>query len=436
MPQTLEHLHILDLLDVRRGAAVVTKTDVVVPDRVDAVAAEVRQALAGTSLHGAPMFQVSAQTGEGLSALQEWLHGATTEEASPEDDGRHFRMPVDRAFTVAGSGTVVTGTIASGSVAVGDHLVVSPSGKQVRVRAVQVQGRPAARACTAKRCALNLSGVGVDDVGRGDWVVHADVHAPTSRIDARLKVLASEAHALEHWTPVHLHLGTADVLARIGVPGEGSIAPGTSSLVQLVLHDPIAALNGDRFVVRDQAARRTIGGGVVLDPFAPRRKRRAGLRHAELQAMERATPAQILTGLLEIAESGVDLQAVTRSLNLTSERAAALQRDAQAVALGKDRPVAISRAAADLLAARIVAALREFHALHPQSTGQEAAALRRAVAPQLPAAAFQAFVRELANRGTIVLSNDLARLREHEATANAEDEELWRRVQGGLVRAG
>jgi len=436
MPQTLEHLHILDLLEVRRGAAVLTKTDVVPPARVEAVAAEVRHALEGTSLEGIPLFPVSAQTGDGLPALQDWLREAAMEPFTPADAGHGFRMPVDRAFTVAGSGTVVTGTVASGAVAVGDHLVISPAGRAVRVRGVQVQGRPAERALPAQRCALNLSGVGAEQVGRGDWVLHADAHAPTHRIDVRLKLLPSEEHALEHWTPVHLHLGTADVLARIAVPGEGRVAPGASSLVQLVLEKPVAALHGDRFVVRDQAARRTLGGGVVLDPFAPKRKRRAGLRDAELEAMARATPAQILTGLLEIAEGGVDLQAVRRMLNLTAERAAAVQREAQAVPLGKDHPVAISRAAADLLAARVVSALCEFHAAHPQATGMEGAALRRAVAPQLPAAAFQAFVREQANRGAVILSNDLARLREHEATANAEDERLWRRVQHQLARAG
>jgi selenocysteine-specific elongation factor len=436
MPQTVEHLHILDLLDVRRGAAVVTKTDVVAPERVEVVAAEVRDALQGTSLQGIPLFPVSAQTGDGLPALQEWLRGAASERSLPEDEGRHFRMPVDRAFTIAGSGTVVTGTVANGFVAVGDHLVVSPSGAQVRVRGVQVQGRAVARATPAQRCALNLAGVGVAEVGRGDWVLHADVHAPTTRVDARLKVLSSEAHALGHWTRVHLHLGTADVLARIGVPAEGSVAPGASSLVQLVLEEPIAALHGDRFVVRDQAARRTIGGGVVLDPFAPRRKRRAGLRHAELQAMERATPVQILTGLLEISEGGVDLESVARTLNLNPARASAMQREAQAVPLGKEHPLALSRAAAELLAGRVAATLREFHEAHPQSIGMDVSGLQRVVAPRLPAAAFQAFVRELANRSTIVLSNDHARLHDHEATANAEDERLWRRVEASLARAG
>jgi selenocysteine-specific elongation factor len=436
MPQTVEHLHILDLLDVRRGAAVITKADAVPPERASAVAHEVRLALQGTSLAGVPLFALSAATGEGLPALEDWLVTLAAEEPAPVDEGHHFRMPVDRAFTVAGSGTVVTGTVASGAVAVGDRLAITPSGRDVRVRGVQVHGRAAAQAVPGQRCALNISGTGVEGVGRGDWVLHPAVHAPTQRIDVRLRVLPTEERPLAHWTPVHLHLGTVDVLARIAVPGEGRVAAGASALVQLVLERPVAALHGDRFVVRDQSARRTIGGGAVLDPFAPRRKRGAGLRQAELEAMERQSPAQIFTGLLEIAEAGVDMQALARTLNLTADRAAALQRETQAVVVGRDHPVGMSRAAADLIAARALAALREYHALHPQASGMEAAALRAAAAPRLPPPAFQAFVRELANRQALVLSNDLVSLREHDATANAQDECLWQRVRQKLAEAG
>jgi selenocysteine-specific elongation factor len=436
MPQTSEHLHILDLLDVRRGAAVITKTDVVAPERVEEVKAQVQDALATTSLASASIFPVSAATGEGLPALREWLAALTAGEAKAGDDGRHFRLSVDRAFTVAGSGTVVTGTVLRGTVSVGDHLVVSPSGREVRVRALRVQDMPATRASFAQRCALNLSGVSVEDVGRGDWIVDAAVHAPSRRIDARLKVLAGEDTALAHWTPVHLHVGTADVPARIAISGEASIAPGASGFVQLVLERPVAALRGDRFVVRDQSARRTLGGGVVLDPFAPKRQRRAQLRVAELQVLEQALATDVLAGLLEITESGVDIGTACRNLDLTPDRAAAALREANAVVLGKEHPVGITRAAADLLLAKIFSAAKTFHAAHPQESGIDIPALRRATGTHLPPPAFQAFVRELANRQQIVLSNDLVRLREHEATSNPQDEQLWDRVQRLLAKCG
>jgi selenocysteine-specific elongation factor len=352
------------------------------------------------------------------------------------DDGKHFRMAVDRAFTVTGSGTIVTGTVQSGSVSVGEHLVVSPGGYEVRVRGVQVHGAAAERGLPAQRCALNLAGVAVDEVGRGDWIVDPAVHLPTTRFDARLQVVASEGKALAHWTPVHLHLGTADVPARIAISAEGSIAPGASSYVQLLLERPVSALHNDRFVVRDQSASRTLGGGVVLDPFAPKRQRRASMRTTELHVLERCAPAQILAGMLEISEGGVDLQSLARKLNLRRERVEVLQRNAQAVMLGKDNSLCISRAAADLLVKRILSALGAFHAAHPQASGMEVAALRNVVAPRLPVTALQSLVRDLANRQDIVLSNDLVRLRDHETTSNPEDERLWVLVQRRLRSAG
>jgi selenocysteine-specific elongation factor len=326
--------------------------------------------------------------------------------------------------------------VLGGTVAVGDRLVVSPSGREVRVRALRVQDAPATQAATAQRCALNLSGIAVDEVGRGDWIVHPAVHAPSHRIDARVKVLAGEDAPLAHWTPVHLHIGTADVPARIAISGEASIAPGASGFAQLVLERPVAALRGDRFVLRDQSARRTIGGGVVLDPFAPKRQRRAQLRVAELQVLERASAADVLAGLLEITESGVDIETARRNLDLTPDRAAAALRDANAVVLGKEHPLGITRAAADLLLARVLSTLKEFHAAHPQESGIDMNALRTAAGTRLPPPAFQGFVRELANRQQVVLSNDLVRLRGHEATSNPQDEKLWERVHRSLQNSG
>ncbi len=436
MPQTSEHLQILDLLDVRRGAAVITKTDVVAPGRVEAVKTEVKQALQGTSLAGIEVFAVSAATGEGLAGLSAWLATLAAEAVERGDDGRLFRMPVDRAFTISGSGTVVTGTVLSGAVAAGDHLVVSPAGHEVRVRGLRVQDAPAQRAVPAQRCALNLSGASVGQVGRGAWIVHPQSHAPSHRIDVRLKVLATENAPLTHWTPVHLHVGTADVPARVAVSAEGSIAPGSFGFAQLVLDRPVSALHGDRFVVRDQCARRTIGGGVVLDPFAPKHQRRATLRIAELQVLERESPSSVLSGLLEIADSGVDIETVIRNVNLGPVRAAAALREADAVILSKDRPVGITRAAADLLAARVFTAAAEFHAVHPQAGGIGLAALRMATGTRLSAPAFQAFVRGMANHQQIVLSNDLVRLRDHEATPNPDDQKLWERVHRSLAKSG
>ena len=436
MPQTLEHLNILDLLDVRRGAAVLTKIDLVDPDRVAAVKAELTQALLPTSLAEAPVFEVSATAGKGLDALREWLRSVANARPRQEADARHFRLAVDRAFTLAGWGTVVTGTVHSGRVGVGEVVTISPLGLEVRVRGVQVHGCAVPHASTGQRCALNLHGASLDQVARGDWILHPTVHAPTSRMDARLRVLTSESEPLAHWTPVHLHLGTRDVPGRVAISGESHLAPGESGYVQIVVQDAVCALHGDRFVVRDQSARRTIGGGVILDPFPPARKRRADLRLAELGVLERRSPAQILSGLLDLRESGVELQTLSCALNLSPEQSAAMRHEVNPVVIGTYRQVAVSRASADLLTTRILGALREFHRLNPQVVAMPVDALREAAQSSLPAAAFQYFVRELANRQFIVLTHDTVRLKEHESTANADDEQLWTRVRRRLTRAG
>jgi selenocysteine-specific elongation factor len=249
-------------------------------------------------------------------------------------------------------------------------------------------------------------------------------------------VLASEEHALEHWTPVHLHLGTVDVPARVAIPSEADIPPGESGFVQLVTDRPIGCLHGDRFVIRDQGARRTLGGGVVLDPFAPKRKRGAGLRTAELQVYERHSSGRVLAGLLELSEAGIDLQMFEQAMNLAPAAAEAAQRDAETVVLGKTKPIGITRTAADALTVRVLAAVRAFHMQQPQAAGIDVASLRAAVAPRLNPAAFQAFMRDLANRQLLVLSSDIARLQEHEASANPEDEQLWERVRQALLLAG
>jgi selenocysteine-specific elongation factor len=287
MPQTREHLQILHLLDVRRGIVVISKTDRVSSARVAEVADEVQALLSGTSLAAAPVHRVSAIKGEGVDGLRQTLAAAAAAHRSRYRDGHHFRLAVDRVFSVAGTGTVVTGTVFHGRVKRGDRLVVSPAGHAVRVRGIEIRGLAAEDAQAGDRCALSLAGAEAAQVKRGDWVVEEPLHAPTQRIDVLLKLLPSERSPLEHWTPVHLHLGTDALTARVATPRAHPIQPGASAHAQLVFDRPILAVNSDRYIVRDQSGRRTLGGGIVLDPFAPRRKPGAH-RPAQLAALERS----------------------------------------------------------------------------------------------------------------------------------------------------
>ncbi|MBI2295144.1 MAG: selenocysteine-specific translation elongation factor [Betaproteobacteria bacterium] len=436
MPQTVEHLHILELLDIRRGIAAITKVDRVAPERVEMVAAEVTALLAATRLAGVPVLPVSAVSGAGIEELRRTLTAAANAQAARATEGQHFRLAIDRAFTIAGSGTVVTGTVFNGSVAPGDKLVVSPRGTPVRVRGIQMRGLAAARAQAGQRCALNLTGADVETVSRGDWVLHEAIHAPAQRVDARVTVLAAEANELEHWTPLHVHLATADVTARISIPGGGAIAPGGSAIAQLALDKPVGALHGDRFILRDQSARRTLGGGVVIDPFPGAGRRAAAARKAELAALESGAPEAALAELLKAQEQGVDLSRFERTFNLKPERAAQLYSAAGVAVLGKENRIGVAQARREGLRERISAAVCDFHRAQPQAVGVEMEALRAQLAPKLPMEAFQSLARELADERRLEIGGTAARLPGHDATSNPEDERMWQAVLPALQAGG
>ena len=436
MPQTVEHVHILDLLNVARGAAVITKIDRVDAARVRQIADNVQALLTATRLAPVPILPVSAVSGAGIAGLRELLAREAAAQAARRTTGQYFRLAIDRAFTVAGSGTVVTGTVFNGIVKPGDKLLVSPAGIAVRVRGIQIQGKPAAQAVAGQRCALNLTGADLESVSRGDWVLDEAIHGPTQRIDVRLNVLASEGRPLKHWTPVHLHLATADVTARVAIRREEAIAPGVSALAQLVLDHPVNALHGDRFIVRDQSASRTLGGGSVLDPFAPPTRRNSNARLAELGALEQQTPEATLAELIRLSDSGIDLARFEKIFNITPEHAAALYAHADLVQLGKESRIGIARARHAALREHIVAGLAEFHRAQPQATGQDIETLRQTLAPRLASDAFQSLLRELADARRVEVGGSTARLPGHNLTANATDEKLWQTLRPVLEAGG
>ncbi len=266
MPQTLEHLAIIDLLGIRRGLVALTKTDVASPERVADVTARIRQATAGTMLEGADIMPVSSLTGQGIDALRMRLEAAADETADRSNEAR-FRLAVDRVFTLQGVGVVVTGTVLSGSVHIGDRVLLSPSGLAARVRSIHAQNKPADIGRAGDRCALNLAGDGIskESIHRGDMVLDPELHAPTDRIDARLRLLPSEVKPIKQWFPARLHHASAEVGAHIVLLGDEPIQPGAAADVQIVLDRPIAAAVSDRFVIRDVSAQRTIGGGHFIE---------------------------------------------------------------------------------------------------------------------------------------------------------------------------
>ena len=438
MPQTREHLAIVDLLGIERGVAVVTKADLASCERLDEVKAQLRGVLAGTGLAEIPLLPVSTVTGAGLDALRVLLFEAARRFSHRRCSGR-FRLAVDRSFTIQGVGTVVTGTVLSGGVAVGDHLTVSPSGKAVRVRSLHAQNQESETGKAGDRCALNLAGEGIskEAIRRGDMVVATNLHAPTNRIDATLRILPSERKPLGQWFSARLHHASAEVGARVVLLSDEDLQPGSESCVQLVLDRAIAAAAGDRFVIRDVSARRTIGGGRFLDLRGPQRGRRSPQRRAQLQAHALSDPIEAARALLAIEPYHLDASAFLRDRALPDDPAAlARSLDATALADGTSAHLLLP-GQWRMFRTGLLEKLAQFHTENPDLIGIGLERLRHVLQPRLPAPAFRAALSMLRKEGLVVLDGAWLRLAGHEATMGPQEERLWRQVEpllGGDAR--
>lgn len=432
MPQTLEHLAILDLLQLARGIVLLTKSDLVGEARRLEVKAEITAALAGTCLAGAETIPVSALTGEGIGALTERLDDLCRVSEKRVSDGR-FRLAVDRSFTLAGVGTVVSGTVLSGRVGIGDAVLISPSGLATRVRSLHVQNRAAERGEVGQRCALALSGVTRVAVGRGDIVLDPSLHAPTSRIDARLRILASETKPIGQWMPVRFHHGASDMAARLVILRDQPIAPGETELVQIVLEKPIAAAVRDRFVIRDTSASRTIGGGVLIDLRAPERRRRTPQRRAELLALDVADPAAALSGALDGPRGFADLDGFLRDRAVSSAAEEIVAREDLILLSGDCQSIVMRRSTWHRFSDAAVAALDAFHAARPDLQGMGQERLRLSLHPRFPVPIFTAAVARMVAGGAMVLDRAWLRRPHHEVRLTLDEESILSRVRAELA---
>ena len=450
MPQTREHTAILDLLGVTECIAVVSKVDKVEAARAGEVNVEIDALLSTTGMRGAEIHRVCALSGAGMDALAGALRERALSLAARAANGR-FRLCVDRAFMLKGAGLVVTGTVHAGVASTGDRLVVTPSGHDARIRGIHAQDRPAGSARAGERCALNLSGRGIESgaVARGDWIVDRALHAPSDRIDVRLRVLPGEARALRHWAPVHAHLAAAHSTARVAVLGAGSIAPGDSGRVQVVLDHPLHALAGDRIVIRDQSATRTMGGGTIIDPFSPKRGRARPARLAWLDAIEvrgpggaeahgpgqgvERDPGRAVARAIASTEAGVDAGWITRAFGVTElemERMLTATGAVRVPDAGADR--CFSPAQWADLQDEIVAFLETFHRERPRLHGASANDVRLGIARRVRQGVVEHALAALLHKGAIARRGVTVRLPEHRVTLGTNDERLWPSVARAL----
>ncbi|UCV23043.1 selenocysteine-specific translation elongation factor [Ferribacterium limneticum] len=424
MPQTREHLEIIELLGIRRGAVALTKIDVATVNRKNEAKTEIAELFAGTALADVPIFPVAAVSGEGVDELRAHLEAAAVEQGERQSAGG-FRLAIDRCFTLSGAGTVVTGTAFAGSVKVGDQLLLTPPNKPVRVRSLRVQDAPAESGHAGQRIALALSGVEKSEVERGQWIVAPALHAPVRRFDAKIRVLSGQP-ALKHWTQVHLHLGAEDVPARIALLGADEIAPGSENWAQIAVDREIGALAGDRFILRDAAARHTIGGGIVLDIFPPSRKKSSPERLAMLAALADADPAKALQLAAEQQPAGVDLATHALNRNLDADRLKALCQQLKLKVVGA---TAFAASRWQELEARLLAAIAAEHERAPDLTGVERDRLRRLTLPTLSRPAFDALLATPLGDGRIAQTNAWLHLPEHRVQLAAADLALWQTLK-------
>ena len=428
-PQTIEHLQIVDLLGLDRGIVALTKSDLADDDQILERMAEVETLLASTSLAGAEIVPVSSLTGQGVDELKAKL--LALGESGKGVTG-FARLAVDRCFVLSGTGVVVTGTIHAGEIKVDDRLVLTPSGLEARVRSLHAQNRPAQIGRAGERCALNLTGprLSKDSVKRGDWVVSPELHVATDRADVRLKLLASEDQPLKHWSPVHVHLGAAHVMGRVALIEDDKLAPGASGLAQLVLEEKVGALAGDRIVLRDPSATRTLAGATVIDPFGPPRNRRSERRRLELAALDNAD-AEVLPKLLRLESGFVELARFGQSRNLRPAEVENLLRAAGGESLEGFGFLAETLAAARL---DIVDSLKAFHEAKPDAPGLQPERLRVTLKRRWPIPVFRILLDREVRAKKVTVDGPFLRLPGHSLVLGPKDEALWNKVAAELQR--
>jgi len=443
MPQTREHLDICRLLGVPRGVVAVTKSDLLPglgADWLPLLEEEIETACSGTFLESAAVVPVSARTGEGLPRLVEVLSALSAEVPERPADGPLF-LPVDRAFTLKGFGTVVTGTLLSGTLSEEDALALVPPSAAVgelRARTVQVHGKGAPRASAGQRTAVNLPGVEASAISRGQVLAHPGVVPSTSILDVELSLLEASPRPVRHRSRLLLHVGTAQVPCAVAlVDGRPEIAPGETGVAQLRLAAPVAALPGQRFILRGfrtiEGRGKTLGGGRVL-AILPRKRRRGRPENAEqlrilaggdadarlLVVLDMAGPAGLSADAL-LGRTALSARAVQAGLERLGARGQALLFD-------RDRRAWVAASVARELQARILDALAIFHGAHPLAAGAGREELRGRLPPVTDPRLFARLLAQLQERTEIAVDGDMVRLRGHAAASGGQGGALKDRV--------
>jgi selenocysteine-specific elongation factor len=438
MPQTEEHFDVLHLLGVRRGIFVITKSDLVTRERIGEVSDEIRLLAEGTALEAAPIIAVSSPSGSGIEELRDGIILQLSGFQARRSTGL-FRLPVDRAFVIKGHGTVVTGTALGAEVRTGQKLRVLPGGGEVRVRGIQVHGESVETAGLCQRVALNLGGAERIEIERGSWLADARLDFDTTRIDVRLEIRPTARCALETNSRIRLFLGASESLGRaIVLEPSGAIQHGSSGLAQLVMQDPVVALAGDRFVIRDETSRRTLGGGVVLNPLGRRNRRPSELYRQRLAMLTDATEPGAIEALLNLQDTfAMPPSRIAIVLNQPIDTIDAALSDPRFIKLSLgDTEGYTTREKWDQFKQFVSGALAAHHQAQPLAAGLEMEMLRVRLPYEVGARAFKSLMDRVARETSVVREDSMVRLRGHQVRIAGQDSQIGERIADQLARAG
>ncbi len=434
MPQTREHLAILNLLEAPAGAIAISKADMVEPDRIAAVEADIRALTEGGALDGAPIFPVSGVTGAGVEALKQHLVRAARQAARPPADGR-FRLAIDRVFQLRGVGLVVTGTAYAGAIKAGDRVRSAPGGAVARARGLHAQNKESHAGRDGQRLAINLAGIDPEAVSRGDWLVAEDGLSQSTKLDVRVTAAAEAlgGPGLPDGAAIHLHHGAADIPGRILFLEGRKLAPGETGYARITLERPVAAAAWERFVLRDQQGKATLAGGRILDPDPPNRRWRESAR---FQALDTGDAAAALSALLDVAPT-VAWTGFALARNLGEGARAAVLRRAGPVQLGEGAGMLLAAPdRVEALEAEIISALTAWHAERPEEPGAAGVALRQRLSVRPPAPLFDAVVERMAASKRLTRAGGRLALPGHIVRFSDFEERLWRRIEPLLIDGG
>ena len=439
MPQSREHLDILELLGVTRGIIVLNKVDLAEEEWLEMVEGDIGDLVEGTFLEKADIHRVSALSGQGIDDLQRAIQEMIAETRVRQVGGL-FRMPVDRSFLIKGFGLVCTGTVLSGSLGEGDSAEMLPVGRRLRARGLQQHGQAVAEVGAGDRAAINVPGVEQADAGRGQVIVADGVFEPTHMVDVRLKLLPSCPKPVQQRSRVRFHLGTAEVLARVVLLDRDTLEPGDEALAQLRLESPVVAVWGDRFVLRRYSPALTIGGGRILDPHPPKHRPSSKGVAAQLQKLESEEIDQVVEARLSAGVAGFEsVRSMAGSLGLDQEQmeliVGRLAAGGRLVRCTIDNAECLVHGGAwQELVADIEKLLQTFHSANPLKEGLNREDLRHQCGRQR-SELFDAVLSQMSNEGAVNLVGALVRSARHQISFSQDEERLRSRIEEELKSA-